>query len=236
MFSQNNSLDLSRARTAWTVFEPYHAMIYFAPEARTAYAAIGLKGYWMGYFASRSAPLGAASAPLVTATFFNFHPRMVARAIPDAWHFSSPERVLETRFKAADQALRRLLGPQSPIWCSGMQRRCFASFVEMVTLLLCWPKGLMAVKRMSPRLARAWYPGKSFNPIAGGAMKNGKQLPGVYNREDCWMRREDLLLPGERCGRRWRTAPTRWLYPPGSILGWSSILACSTLFARSAPV
>lgn len=112
MFSQINQQDLTSARTAWRVLEPYHAMIYFAPEARAAYAAAGLKGFWMGYFASRAAPLGSVPASVVTATFFNFHPSMVARAIPDAWRFSSPERVLQARFQAADAALRRLLGPQ----------------------------------------------------------------------------------------------------------------------------
>ncbi len=98
------------ARRMWRTFEPYHAMIYFAPEARANFADAGLKGYWMGYFASRSAALGAASANLVAATFYNFHPRMVARAIPDAWSFSTPERVLAARFAAADTALRRMLG------------------------------------------------------------------------------------------------------------------------------
>jgi hypothetical protein len=55
MCSQINQRDLSSARTAWRVLEPYHAMIYFAPEAREAYASAELKGYWMGYFASRAA-------------------------------------------------------------------------------------------------------------------------------------------------------------------------------------
>ena len=32
---------------------------------------------------------------VVTATFYNFAPAMVGRAIPDAWRFASPERVLE---------------------------------------------------------------------------------------------------------------------------------------------
>ena len=98
------------ARRMWHVLEPYHAMIYFAPEARAAYASAGLKGYWMGYFASRAAALGPASADVVAAVFYNFHPRMVARAIPDAWHFSSPEAVLDARYASADSALRRLLG------------------------------------------------------------------------------------------------------------------------------
>lgn len=112
MFSRIDQQDLSGARTAWRVLEPYHAMIYFAPEAREAYALAGLKGFWMGYFASRAAPLGTVPASVVTAMFFNFHPSMVARAIPDAWRFSSPERVLQARFQAADAALRRLLGSQ----------------------------------------------------------------------------------------------------------------------------
>lgn len=112
MFSQSNQPELSNARTAWRVLEPYHAMIYFAPEARQIYTEIGLKGFWMGYFASRAAPLGAVPGSVVAATFFNFHPRMVARAIPDAWRFSSPEQILHARLRAADATLRRLLGTQ----------------------------------------------------------------------------------------------------------------------------
>ena len=94
------------------MFEPYHAMIFFAPEARQAFLHVGLKGFWMGYFASRSAPLGPVSAAVVTATFYHFHPAMVARAIPDAWRLASPEQILEVRLQAADAALRRLLGDQ----------------------------------------------------------------------------------------------------------------------------
>jgi hypothetical protein len=98
------------ARDLWRTLEPYHAMVYFAPEAREALTAAGLKGYWMGYFASRSAALGAVPAEVVAATFYNFHPRMVARAIPDAWRLCPPERVLAARLGGADAALRRLLG------------------------------------------------------------------------------------------------------------------------------
>ena len=98
------------ARRLWTVFEPYHAMIYFAPEARTAYTAAGLKGFWMGYFASRGAALGPVPPSVIVATFYGFAPRMVERAIPDAWRFSSPQQVLAARLEAADRTLRRLLG------------------------------------------------------------------------------------------------------------------------------
>lgn len=101
---------ISLPRAMWKVLEPYHAMIYFAPEARAAYSESGLKGYWMGYFASRSAAMGPVGPEVVAATFYNFHPRMVARAIPDAWRFSSPEHILSARYDSADAALRRLLG------------------------------------------------------------------------------------------------------------------------------
>jgi hypothetical protein len=100
----------SLARRAWTLFEPIHAIVYFAPEAKNSYAAAGLRGGWMGYFASRSAPMGAVSGEVVTAVFHNFRPSMVMRAIPDAWTFASPERVLEARLEVADAALRRLWG------------------------------------------------------------------------------------------------------------------------------
>ena len=35
-----------------------HAVTYFAPEARTALDGLGFRGFWMGYFAARSAPFG----------------------------------------------------------------------------------------------------------------------------------------------------------------------------------
>ncbi|MCO6003731.1 hypothetical protein NE236_01950 [Actinoallomurus purpureus] len=94
----------------WRLIESCHAFVYFAPETRALYADAGLKGFWMGYFASRSAALGAPSPEVVTAAFSNFAPRMVARAIPDAWRYSSPETVLAARTAVADRSLRRLLG------------------------------------------------------------------------------------------------------------------------------
>jgi hypothetical protein len=97
------------ARKMWLALEPIHAAIYFAPEAREIYGGIGLKGYWMGYFASRSAAFGAASPEVIMATFYNFSERMVRRAIPDAWGFSNPVAVLAARYRLADLTTRRIL-------------------------------------------------------------------------------------------------------------------------------
>ena len=98
------------ARQLWLRFEPYHDVTYFTPESRAATDALGCKGGWMGYFGMRAAPLGAASPELVTAVFYNFAPRMVARALPDAWAVASPEEFLKARLEGVDGALRRLLG------------------------------------------------------------------------------------------------------------------------------
>jgi hypothetical protein len=98
------------ARQLWLRFEPYHDVTYFTPESRAATDALGCKGGWMGYFGMRAAPLGAASPELVTAVFYNFAPRMVSRALPDAWSVASPAAYLQVRLEGVDLALRRLLG------------------------------------------------------------------------------------------------------------------------------
>ncbi|MER5260616.1 hypothetical protein ABTZ99_00870 [Actinosynnema sp. NPDC002837] len=96
-------------RDLWVRFETYHDVTYFSPESRAVTDALGCKGGWMGYFGQRAAPLGAASPEVVTAAFYSFHPRMVARALPDAWDVASPARFLEARLEGVDRALRRML-------------------------------------------------------------------------------------------------------------------------------
>lgn len=91
----------------WRSVEALNNFVYLVPEAATHYKSIGLKGSWMGYFASRSAPLGAPSPELVTATFHGFAPHLVHRAIPDAWSFASPEAVLAARLDLATTVLGR---------------------------------------------------------------------------------------------------------------------------------
>ena len=102
-------MEIGSTRWRWTWIEPLHAVVYFAPEVPEADQALGLKGFWMSYFAGRSAPMGPVGPELVTATFFNFAPPMVARALPDAWGFASPEAVLATRLDSVDRVLRRVL-------------------------------------------------------------------------------------------------------------------------------
>lgn len=100
-------------RSLWQLYEPLHAVTYFAPQARAAAEAAGLRGYWRGYFAGRAAPLGAVTAAPVTALFFSFAPVMVARALPAVWRLATPEQVLAARLDGAAAALRAIL-PHDP--------------------------------------------------------------------------------------------------------------------------
>jgi hypothetical protein len=88
-------------------FEPIHGVTYFAPEVREALDGLGYKGYWMGYFAARSAPLGQVPPEVVTAIFYNFAPSRVAKALPAAWEIAGPQEALRVRLDTAVAVLRR---------------------------------------------------------------------------------------------------------------------------------
>jgi hypothetical protein len=114
-------------RAFWQAIEIIHDVVYFTPDAKQRFEAIGLKGYWMGYFASRSAALGTPTPELVIALFHGFAPRMVHRALPDAWSMASRDDVLATRYDLARDALapglaeadvERLAKELTAIWTS----------------------------------------------------------------------------------------------------------------------
>lgn len=95
------------ARRFFDRLEPVHAVTYFAPEARAALDGLGFRGFWMGYFAARSAPFGVVPTDVVTAAFYNFAPERVAKALPAALDIASPADALRAREHSAVQALRR---------------------------------------------------------------------------------------------------------------------------------
>ncbi len=96
---------MTQRRAFWRSIEAVHDVVYFSPDTKQRYEAVGLKGYWMGYVASRSAAVGTPSASLVTALFHGFAPSLVARAVPDAWQMASRDDVLATRLGLARDAL-----------------------------------------------------------------------------------------------------------------------------------
>ncbi|MGX2993560.1 SCO6745 family protein [Streptomyces sp. JNUCC 64] len=104
------SLPERAGRRCNQVLNPLHAAHYFSPEAGAEMTALGLDGWSAGYFAMRSAALGEVGSATVTAAFYVFSPALVAAHLPAAWRAAAPEAVLAARLRAADGALRRLLG------------------------------------------------------------------------------------------------------------------------------
>ena len=106
-------MELGIARQSWRALEPFHAMIYFAPEAQEEYAALGYDvaaNRAAGYFPARAAAMGRVTAGVVHATFFNFSRLAVEFGMAGAWDVASPEQLLAARLRGADRALRRLCG------------------------------------------------------------------------------------------------------------------------------
>jgi hypothetical protein len=124
----------------WRLLEPLHALTYFDPASIDALAASGLRGFWMGYFAARAAPMGPVAAPMVESTFYNFAPRLVRRAIPDAWSFASPASVLDARWSGAARAL----APHVAALAKGALTAAGGLLAEAVASLACEGRPLAA--------------------------------------------------------------------------------------------
>jgi hypothetical protein len=108
-----SGLDPAVVARAHRAVEPLHAHMYFAPEHDERFSALGLRAGRMSYFAGRAAPMGAVGAGVVTATFYNFSPSLVAHMVPRVWTLASPEQVIATRWDVARASLTRLLGEEA---------------------------------------------------------------------------------------------------------------------------
>ncbi|MGN6721018.1 MAG: SCO6745 family protein [Marmoricola sp.] len=123
------------ARHLYQLTEPIHAVVYFSPEPIAAMKAAGYRGYWMGYFAQRSAPLGEVSPELVHSIFYNFSWERVTGALPDAWTFAPPEIALQSRRESTAVTLRRLFGDLTEAPAFGeavelLEKAAFAASLE----------------------------------------------------------------------------------------------------------
>ncbi|XUL90403.1 SCO6745 family protein [Streptomyces galilaeus] len=106
------AVEPARVRQLWHLFEPLHAVLYYAPEVFEEAAALGYdtEERWPSYFPLRAAPLGPAGAERVTSAFYSFSPRMVAEHIDPAWRIASPDAVLKARLRGMDRAYRAIFG------------------------------------------------------------------------------------------------------------------------------
>lgn len=105
-------MDTKTAGRSARALDIIHSMTYFVPETDSYLTEAGLRPGRMCYFAGRAAAMGAVGPGVVAATFYNFSPELVARHIPRAWSLAEPSALLAARFRAAEAALRRLLGEE----------------------------------------------------------------------------------------------------------------------------
>ncbi|MER5640460.1 hypothetical protein ABT095_26360 [Kitasatospora sp. NPDC002227] len=216
------------ARALWWLFEPVHALTYFSPEGRAAYEAAGLRGYWRGYFAGRSAPLGAVDATPVIAAFFNFAPGMVERALPDVWQRATPEAALTARIDGAAGALERLLTGVKPELI-----HCSVELLERaVDGLDCGGRVLAAANAALPRpegsLARLWHATTVLREHRGDGHVSALLTEGLDGCEALVVRaaldgrREQLQPHRGWTDQEWDAAAARltargWLTPDGTL-------------------
>lgn len=88
---------MTPSRNFWKATASIHHVVYAHPSANERFTSLGLKGGWMPYFASRSAPLGEPGPHAVTATFQVVAPRAVEKVIPAAWGLAERQAILDTR-------------------------------------------------------------------------------------------------------------------------------------------
>ncbi|MFG1807381.1 hypothetical protein [Streptomyces sp. NPDC049040] len=111
--------DPRAGRRCHTPLNALHSTVYFSPEFDAEMETLGLAGapgaYFSagGYFAARSAAMGAVGPGAVTATFFNFSHTLIAQHLPGAWTVATPGQLLAARLRVVDRLLRRLLGDEA---------------------------------------------------------------------------------------------------------------------------
>src|SRR5262245_51163670 len=78
------------------LYSPLWLTTVFSPDVDAEFEAIGLQPLER-YFATRVAPVGAVSASVVVATFFNFSPAAVEVTIPQIWERFTPGQLLDAQ-------------------------------------------------------------------------------------------------------------------------------------------
>ncbi|NKY55052.1 SCO6745 family protein [Nocardia flavorosea] len=172
------------ARQAWSLLEPLHAVTYFSPEPLQALKTAGYRGFWMGYFAGRAAPLGPVGPETVHALFYNFTYDRIAKALPSAWEFAAPPAALTAREHGATAALRRQLGElaDSPDLATAADFACRAATAAPLE-----GRALFAANRALPEptdpVARLWYAATLLREHRGDGHIAALVAAGVGGRE-----------------------------------------------------
>jgi hypothetical protein len=103
------------ARRLRDLVEPLAANVYFAPEARAAYQALGVEGFAPGYFASRGGCLGDVPGEVVAAAFGVFKPALVKESVDAARRTADAAAMVAAREQGAVASLTRIFGDDAAI-------------------------------------------------------------------------------------------------------------------------
>ncbi|HEY2193519.1 MAG TPA: hypothetical protein VGH76_14675 [Actinomycetospora sp.] len=98
---------MDTARRLWALYEPVHALTYFAPAALAVAEPLG-GSFWARYVAQRAAPLGDVPTAVVVAAFGGFAPDRIADARAAVAPGVTPTGALEARLDGVDAAFADL--------------------------------------------------------------------------------------------------------------------------------
>src|SRR5699024_8072106 len=107
-----------------------HSASYFAPTMTTALESAGVP-VEAHYLAQRSAPLGAPSAELVVATFFNYAPAYVASHVPACWDTVRPAEATAARIAGVEAMSEQILASEA-LAGIGMDRTQFDALATRI--------------------------------------------------------------------------------------------------------
>lgn len=93
----------------WAASEPFTLGMLFIPEGRESLAELGVSAS-EGYVTVRSAPMGRAAAPVVTAAFHGFPLAVIAEVVPAVWERTTPDAVIAAHQSAIPAAAARIFG------------------------------------------------------------------------------------------------------------------------------
>ena len=94
---------METARRLWALYEPIHALTYFAPAALAAAGELGTS-FWARYVAQRAAPLGDVPTAVLIAAFGGFAPGRIADARAGIAPDATPTGALAVRLAGIDAA------------------------------------------------------------------------------------------------------------------------------------
>lgn len=110
--TETSSLPARAGRHCNSPLNALHSTVYFSPEYAEELASLGIDDPEAPFFVGRVAALGAVGPGVVAAAFYNYNYDLITKVLPALWETVTPEALLGARLRAADAALRRLLGAE----------------------------------------------------------------------------------------------------------------------------